>query len=649
MIAITRARGAALAVPFLCLMQSGAFAAPPTEAFGNLPAISHVHLSPDGTHFSAIEPVGGRGAVLVFQLHPAPGAKPQVYSLPESTAVDSRWVNDDRVVGIYYQNHVRSESSGMRIRRFSRSVSMSISGKPPFLLMSGTSIDGHNGSTAAILGTDADNPNRLYLEAYLGDQLGYLGVDVETNKIDSTVTGNDATGDWILDRHGKPLARLDQTGAPDNKDTFYVKDGDKWREAASYDNYAGPVAEMQGLMPDGKAVAVTRFGGDRRRILETLPLAADAKPVVLFGDPAYDVEDVLHDEWTGAVIGVSYITDKVEHRYFDPQLDRIQKGLEKALPGQTVEISSWDAKRSLFLITAEDPRNPPGIYLYTAASGKLEYLMGAYPSLQADDLGEMKPYPYKARDGLDIHSYLTLPPGKVAKSLPMVVIPHGGPDDRDYLRFDWMAQFFASRGYAVLQPNFRGSTGYGQDFRDAGFHQWGRKMQDDISDGVKKTIADGIADPKRICIVGASYGGYAALAGASFTPELYACVVSYAGIADVSQILGDAARDAGANSSALHFWEARIGDRFADARALQAVSPALHADAVRAPVLLLHSTLDVTVPYTHSVREEAALHALGKPVQYVQLAGDDHYLQHADARIRLLQEMETFLAAHIGN
>jgi len=269
--------------------------------------------------------------------------------------------------------------------------------------------------------------------------------------------------------------------------------------------------------------------------------------------------------------------------------------------------------------------------------------------LQESDLGVMKPCPYKSRDGLDIHSYLTLPPGKAEKNLPMVVLPHGGPDDRDFLHFDWMAQFLATRGYAVLQPNFRGSTGYGVGFRDAGFGEWGRKMQDDITDGVRKVISDGIADPKRICIVGASYGGYAALAGATFTPELYACAVSYAGIADVSQILGQAAQESGKHSTSLHFWESRLGNRFSDVNLQQAASPAFHAEQVRAPVLLLHSNLDLTVPYTQSLREQAALQAAGKKVQYVAIRGDDHYLLHADARLQVLSEMERFLTANIGN
>ena len=151
-------------------------------------------------------------------------------------------------------------------------------------------------------------------------------------------------------------------------------------------------------------------------------------------------------------------------------------------------IASKDATGTVYLVTAENPKNPPGIYLYTPAKGTLEYLMNAYPALQTSDLSDVKAYPYKARDGLDIHAYLTLPAGRDPHKLPTVILPHGGPDDRDYIGFDWIAQFLASRGYAVLQPNFRGSTGYGVDFRNAGYGEWGRKMQDDVSDGVKKLM-----------------------------------------------------------------------------------------------------------------------------------------------------------------
>jgi dipeptidyl aminopeptidase/acylaminoacyl peptidase len=181
-------------------------------------------------------------------------------------------------------------------------------------------------------------------------------------------------------------------------------------------------------------------------------------------------------------------------------------------------------------VAVDGPQMPRSYFFLDRTTHKARFIASTYPKLNKDQLGKTKPFPYKARDGLDIPSYLTLPPGKTPKMLPVVILPHGGPRARDEMAFDWQAQFLANRGYAVMQPNFRGSSGYGRRFEEAGYGQWGLKMQDDITDGVRKLIADGIADPKRICIVGGSYGGYAALAGAAFTPDLYACAVSWAGI-----------------------------------------------------------------------------------------------------------------------
>ncbi|HEY5346927.1 MAG TPA: alpha/beta fold hydrolase, partial [Rhizomicrobium sp.] len=251
------------------------------------------------------------------------------------------------------------------------------------------------------------------------------------------------------------------------------------------------------------------------------------------------------------------------------------------------------------------------------------------------------------RDGLDIPAYLTLPPGKLAKDLPLVVMPHGGPDARDMLGFDWWVQFLVNRGYAVLQPEYRGSYGYGRKFTEAGFKQWGLKMQDDISDGVKKVIADGIADPKRVCIVGASYGGYAALAGGAFSPDLYACVVSFAGVSDLPHMLHTEHLYNGREASS--FWSSRIGSTDENWDQLKTTSPALHADKFRAPVLLLHGEGDTTVHIDQSEIMNDALKKAGKQVTFIRLPGSDHYLSLADTRIRVLQETEKFLDKYIGH
>jgi dipeptidyl aminopeptidase/acylaminoacyl peptidase len=206
----------------------------------------------------------------------------------------------------------------------------------------------------------------------------------------------------------------------------------------------------------------------------------------------------------------------------------------------------------------------------------------------------------------------------------------------------------ASRGYAVLQPNFRGSSGYGFAFRHAGYGEWAGKVQNDLADGVQKLIADGIADPKRICIVGASYGGYAALAGATFNPNLYACAISYAGLSDLQLLLSRETYVGGDESEASSFDEAQIGAKTSETSKLDAMSPYAHADQVKIPILLIHSNKDVTVLIEQSEIENKALLSAGKNVQFITLDGDDHYLSLGATRIQLLKEVEKFLAAHIG-
>jgi len=244
--------------------------------------------------------------------------------------------------------------------------------------------------------------------------------------------------------------------------------------------------------------------------------------------------------------------------------------------------------------------------------------------------------------------YLTLPADAVEKNLPLVVMPHGGPEDRDETGFDWLAQFIASRGYAVLQPQFRGSTGRGRAHADAGRHQWGLRMQDDVTDGVQALISQGIVDPKRVCIVGWSYGGYAALAGAAFTPDMYACAASIGGVSDLPVMLGVITRDGGRESDAFAYWRDHIGSPF-DPNVI-AKSPARAAMTVRAPILLLHGTNDTVVPIEQSRLMASALRKARKPVEIIELTGEDHWMKTSStSRIRTLTELERFLWQYIGS
>jgi len=249
---------------------------------------------------------------------------------------------------------------------------------------------------------------------------------------------------------------------------------------------------------------------------------------------------------------------------------------------------------------------------------------------------------FKAGDGMALTGYLTLPRARDPKGLPLVVFPHGGPAARDEPGFDWWAQAMASRGYAVLQVNYRGSDGLGEAFLSAGYGQWGRKMQTDLSDGVRYLAAGGIVDPKRVCIVGASYGGYAALAGATLDPGVYRCAVSVAGPAELRHFVAWSRQRS--DVTALRYWDRFMGAKSASDRRLADISPADHADLATAPILLIHGKDDTVVPFEQSQMMADALKKAGKPYAFVVLSREDHWLSRGDTRLQMLQATMDFLA-----
>jgi dipeptidyl aminopeptidase/acylaminoacyl peptidase len=251
---------------------------------------------------------------------------------------------------------------------------------------------------------------------------------------------------------------------------------------------------------------------------------------------------------------------------------------------------------------------------------------------------------------VEIPGYLARPLGAEGAT-PLVLLPHGGPASLDVGGFDWLAHFLASRGYTVLQPNFRGSGGLGKEWEDAGHGEWGvGVMQHDLTDGVAALVAAGMADPERVCIVGASYGGYAALAGAAFTPELYRCAAAIAGVADLRVMLSFERDRAGFSSPTVAYWRQAMGvDETGSANErLEAASPSAHVDEVRAPVLLIHGHDDTVVPIAQSQLMQRALEGAGKSVQFVELEGEDHWLSGAKTRLETLQALDVFLAEHLA-
>ncbi len=385
--------------------------------------------------------------------------------------------------------------------------------------------------------------------------------------------------------------------------------------------------------------ATSNIGRDKKALVLLNP--ADGKELqVLFTHPDVDVSGAGWSRERKVLTSVSYTTDKGRRHFFDEKIKSIYATLEKRLPGYEVALTSIDKKEEKFVVRTYSDKSRGAYYLFDWKKGELVKWRELSPWLNEKDMASVRPISYKSRDGLTIHGYLTLPQGKEAKNLPVIVNPHGGPWVRDTWGFNSEVQLLANRGFAVLQMNYRGSTGYGRAFWEAGFKQWGRKMQDDITDGVEWLVKQGIADPKRIAIYGGSYGGYAVLAGLTFTPELYACGVDYVGVSNIFTLM----------KTIPPYWKPlmsefyeKVGHPEKDEELLRAVSPVFHADKIKAPLFVAQGARDPRVNKAESDQIVAALASRGIKVEYMVKDNEGHGFHNEENRFEFYEAMEKFL------
>jgi dipeptidyl aminopeptidase/acylaminoacyl peptidase len=365
---------------------------------------------------------------------------------------------------------------------------------------------------------------------------------------------------------------------------------------------------------------------------------------MLFEHPEVDVTGISYSRKRKVLTTITYTTWKVQRHFLDKETEAIYRDLEAKLPGYEVSISSANRDEDKFIVATSGDKTRGQRYLYDKATKKLELLADVSPWLSASELADMKPVKYKARDGLEINGYLTLPKGVAPRNLPVVVNVHGGPWARDRWGFNSEVQFLANRGYAVFQPNFRGSTGYGRKFWEASFKQWGRAMQDDITDGVQWLIKEGIADPKRVAIYGGSYGGYAVLSGITTTPDLYAAAVDYVGVANLLTFMKTIPPYW---KPYLEMFQEMVGDMEKDKAMLEAASPVNHADKIKTPLLIAQGAKDPRVNKAESDQMVEALKKRGVEVQYIVKDNEGHGFHNEENRFEFYEAMEKFLGQHL--
>lgn len=348
----------------------------------------------------------------------------------------------------------------------------------------------------------------------------------------------------------------------------------------------------------------------------------------------------------GVAWGFVYHDHFPRYWYPDPQhpLAQLHEWLRAAFRGHEIDITSLSDDGSRAVVEVSSPLVPTTYYVVDVPGRKLQIQLASRPDLKPEQLSKVEPVEFDARDGMKIRGFLTTPRGGVERGLPMIVAIHGGPHGvYDTYSFDWEAQLFASRGYAVLQVNYRGSGGRGREFLTAGYGRWGREMQDDVTDGVRWAIADGVADPKRICIYGGSYGAYAALTGAFREPELFRCAVGMAGVYDLPLMFEKG--DIQSVESGVNYLKKAVGT---DSEELKRRSPVYNADKIRIPVLLLHGKLDERTPYEHATRMRDALEKAGNPPEWSTEWGEGHGFFDEANRAAAYELMLKFFAKHIG-
>ncbi len=639
---------------------------PGPEVFGALPDVVEVAVSPDGSTLAMLHNVNGESAVFFVDIDNPEGA-PGGIRVGGANTREIQWVDNDHLLVLASISDRVRTNKGLEAMEFFRWLSVSKSRQEAVQLF-GNSRNFFIGSAGTLMSTLPGDPEHALFARSAPPPAeraapGSVGVDLnssiyyslmkanlDTGRVEHFAEGNDRTQDWIVDSDGSVAARIDYNRTRNNRD-IYVPDGNSYRLAHTFEVERGIGAALS-ITALARApnifLATGSKGGETRKLFEFNVDTGEYGPT-LFSNPKHDLNGVSYNQSTARVTAAWYTDDMPRKHNFDEADNKLQQQIAAAIPGAAPVIVSKSDDGTRFVLELSYANHPRQFFLFDKRTNRLDHVGSAYNALDGNLFAAKEPFEYTASDGQRIPGYLTVPKkyatGAVTTPGPLIVHPHGGPESRSDQSYDYWSFFYAANGYYVYEPNFRGSEGYGYDFRDAGFGEWGRRMQDDISEGVRALIASGKVDPNRICIVGASYGGYAALAGATLTPDLYACSVSVNGVTDLNRMLEEEGRSSDLSED---YWKVRIGDRKNSRDQIAAVSPVNLAQNVKAPVLLIHSIDDAVVPIRQSLEMRNALRNAGKTVEYIELKGEDHWMSTGESRTEMLKGSFEFIEQHIG-
>ncbi len=610
-------------------LAAGRAAAAPLEAYGMLPTIRLASVSPGGERLAMVVTDGALGKVMVQDLRSGrtvavPTGKVKVRGID--------WAGGDHLIVSASKTSTVRDTEGPRAE-----------------FLEALDLDAETGKLRPLLNDLGDTLNAIFdqpevrmvdgkptvfLRGWSYEGATIFRVDLAIARAHFFEAEQIRTDQVLLGADGHAVALTTYQGQPGRWTLKTRPPSASWKESRVVE---APIEHpaIAGLGRDGASILVADVL-DEQYVYREVAVADGAwgppLPIPPTAQPIFDPGD-------RRLIGyVSLDGDDLRHEFFEPKDRTIWAAVTKLYPGEMVRLISWSADRSRIVVLVDSPTEGPAFALVDLGKHAATWLGGVYGPITPSDVAVVRTVDYTAGDGLPLHGYLTLPRGAQPKNLPLVVLPHAWPDERDTPGFDWWSQALASRGYAVLRVNFRGSGGLGRDFQKAGFGQLGRKMQTDLSDGVRHLSEAGIVDPKRVCIVGVSYGGFAALVGVALEPAVYRCAVSVAGPSDLPRMI-----DSTWSYQGQRYWLRLMGGKTRNDDALSSVSPAKLADRITAPVLLIHGRDDTVVPLDQSYYMANALKRAGKRVEFLELDGADHWLSSGETRLATLQSTVAFL------
>lgn len=611
------------------------------EAYGKLPSKSMMVMSPSGERLAYRDTSKGRDMAVVMNM----ADRSLVGGLDISSVKPTSmyFIDEDRLI------FVTSEHMKIRGFRGKHNVSVAMAynlktKKIHQLLTPGKVIYKGQSAVGRILGISSDK-KYAYMPAYGNATEKHLYKTRLDKRKDPRIVqrGTTDTIDFFIGDDDKVVARERFSNVKNLHRVEARIDGD-WKEIFREETEIMHNS-FTGLTPDKKKlVMLSQDPNHGRWAYFTMALADGKIEGPIFSREDKDIESVLTDI-DRVVHGVRYSGFTPSYEFFENKLNARMKGINKAMPNNNFTITDYSSDWSKIVFYMDGQQSSGDYVLYD--SGAMSMLASARPEITPDTVNNIVEYTFKARDGMEIPTLLTVPNGKELKNLPAIMMPHGGPESYDKKEFGYRAQYFASQGYLVIQPQFRGSEGFGNNHLFAGRGEWGRKMQDDLTDAVLDLAKAGKIDQDRVCIVGASYGGYAALAGATFTPDLYKCVVSINGVSDVEEMLETEERDYGDDHWVVAYWTNLIAGGEIDEDHLEQISPINHVKNIKAPVLLIHGTIDKVVPFDQSEDMFDEMEDENKDVTFLELKQGDHNLSSADNRMKAMLAIEEFVKKHI--